>query len=213
MTGMPRQALIQQPKSRASRPRPSGSDCLTLEVVPHELGANYTQNRKERQQERGWFGDRPWMIVAPDGFPNCHDSQTFAGGSWGAQACEIHVGRFEQDAGRQRSRQGKSVRLAKRITVGITGVDRHQAGAALGAADDKRCLNDGLAVRSLPALTRECDPQQALVCAAQLSPPSSIIPWLNSPELDREPRDLWPQMNGTGSRSYGFRSPCCRPGC
>jgi hypothetical protein len=134
MTGMPRQALIQQPKSRASRPRPSGSDCLTLEVVPHELGANYTQNRKERQQERGWFGDRPWMIVAPDGFPNCHDSQTFAGGSWGAQACEIHVGRFEQDAGRQRSRQGKSVRLAKRITVGITGVDRHQAGAARGAA-------------------------------------------------------------------------------
>ncbi len=48
MTGMERQAPSQHPKNRAWRPWPSRSDRLTSEVVSRELGANYTQNRKER---------------------------------------------------------------------------------------------------------------------------------------------------------------------
>ena len=62
VTGMQRRAPNQRYKSRASRPRPSGSNCLTSEVVSRELGANYTQNRKEHQQERGRFG-RPGMAL------------------------------------------------------------------------------------------------------------------------------------------------------
>jgi hypothetical protein len=36
-------------------------------MAPHELDAHCTQNRKERQQERGGYGDRR-RIVAPDGY-------------------------------------------------------------------------------------------------------------------------------------------------
>jgi hypothetical protein len=34
------------------------SDWLTSEVVSRKLGANHTQNRKERQRHRGGFGHR-----------------------------------------------------------------------------------------------------------------------------------------------------------
>jgi hypothetical protein len=50
VTGMPRRAPSKQPKSRASRPPRSGSDCLTSEAVSRELGANHSQNRKEHSR-------------------------------------------------------------------------------------------------------------------------------------------------------------------
>ena len=53
MTGMQRRALNRQSKSRAWRLWQRGLECLTSEVVSRELGANHSQNRKERQQERG----------------------------------------------------------------------------------------------------------------------------------------------------------------
>jgi hypothetical protein len=72
------------PKSRA--PRPSGLGCLPLEVVSCEMSANYTQNRKERQQKRGWFGDRGWIVV-PNGIPHCQYSQI---GDFGCCTPEDH---------------------------------------------------------------------------------------------------------------------------
>jgi hypothetical protein len=56
-TAMPRRALSQRPKSRTSRPQPSGSGWLTSVAVSRELGANCTEYRKQRYRERGWFGN------------------------------------------------------------------------------------------------------------------------------------------------------------
>jgi len=57
MTGMQRRVPSHESKIKLSRPLPSGSHCLTSAVITREVGAKQTQNRKEYQQERGWFGN------------------------------------------------------------------------------------------------------------------------------------------------------------
>ena len=87
-------------KSRTSRPRPSRSDCLPSEVVSRELGANLTQNRKERQRKREWLGDRRW-IAEQGGIARPQCCRIGPAAIEADQVGEINVARFEVAAGRR----------------------------------------------------------------------------------------------------------------
>jgi hypothetical protein len=96
------------------------------------MGAKHTQNREERQQERGWFRNRGW-IDASNGLTMRWHSQI-------SEAATSQVGGsdFTHSKGvawRQRASHGKPVRLTKRIACGIAGGDRRE-GRVAGCATD-----------------------------------------------------------------------------